>query len=331
MWTWLFGSRLIPQEQYTGKVVVITGCDSGFGYGTALDLVALGFHVAAGCYTETGILDLTSTITTNPSKYSKGKLTALRLDVTSDESVAKFTSQVTAESANNIFAVINNAGISVGLPLEVISMHDHKQVMEVNYFGPLRIIRAFSPFLRRFSLAQKMNNKNKRVYPRFITISSISDRGAPPLLSAYATSKHAVKTLTEIARLELGQFGIQTTVIEPYYAVTPIVVGKSAGHRRKYEEADEEVKNAYFLPPLEEMERGEKAMMTDFMSLKAQDVVDVIVKAVRTAHVENYYLVGFMAHVIVGLYRVLPQWLIDRILLASYKDIGFHANKDKYL
>ncbi|KAJ3017586.1 UNVERIFIED_CONTAM: hypothetical protein HDU68_011579 [Siphonaria sp. JEL0065] len=321
---WLMGRQFTALALLQGHTVVISGCDTGFGHETTLNLLALGINVCAGCYTDKGIQDLSEI-----ASKCKGILLALKLDVTNQESVADFYSRASEFSPNGIYALINNAGVASALPFEILSFESHQRIMDVNYFGSLRMMRAFTPLLRKFS--QKQKGRPNRIHPRIITIGSIAGRVPIPLLSAYSASKHAVRVLTEIARVELAAFGIKAIVIEPAFAATPIVLtDQSENHNAEFEEAPEEAKIAYGTPTIQERREKLRKVGTDPLIMKSRQVVNVIVNAVRIASPADRYVVGLAGYVIIALKAILPWWIVDWIFLSENGKMDFGQNAHLY-
>ncbi|KAJ3095310.1 hypothetical protein HK100_005862, partial [Physocladia obscura] len=237
-----FSGLFRSDEELLGKAVVISGCDSGFGRATALQLQTLGFVVYAGCYSDAGI----DSLVFDAAKEKPGSINALKLDVTSDTSVDEFLAKVTELAPQGVFCVISNAGIGLSGFIEIQSLAAHRSVMEVNYFGTLRMLRAFSPLLRLYARNLRHSSNFNSPSPRFITISSLASKTSAPLMAAYCASKHAVRALTDVARVELNQFGIQVTQIEPFFAKTPIVLTDRADYlSNDYNASSEEIKAAY--------------------------------------------------------------------------------------
>jgi hypothetical protein len=98
------------KEDPQGKPVVITGCDTGFGLGLALDLCAKGWKVYAGCLLEESVAAL--------QKRGKPNLIAVKLDVTQAEDIEAAVAKVDAENPQGLYALVNNAGKwAIGLHL----------------------------------------------------------------------------------------------------------------------------------------------------------------------------------------------------------------------
>jgi len=134
---WVIGFvRTVFKINPNNKVVLISGCDSGFGNGAALELSRLGFKVIAGCYTPTGV---------NSFEGVKN-VTAIHLDITSQNSISEAFEVVKKQCPNGLWALINNAGIVDGINFEFTSMESYRKVMEVNFFGHVMMTKKIPSF-----------------------------------------------------------------------------------------------------------------------------------------------------------------------------------------
>jgi NAD(P)-dependent dehydrogenase (short-subunit alcohol dehydrogenase family) len=163
--------------------VLITGAARGIGMATAQVLANRGHSVVA----------------TDVSALSGLEgIQAHVLDVTSDDSVARCLEEV-----GPLDAIVNNAGIFGGGPVEGFPLDHFRQMFETNTLGALRVIQAVLPAWR------------KRGCGVIVNVSSVSGRLSSPLEAAYCASKFALEALTESLRFEVGHFGIRCVLIEP--------------------------------------------------------------------------------------------------------------------
>jgi NADP-dependent 3-hydroxy acid dehydrogenase YdfG len=135
-------------------VIVITGCDSGFGLMTCKHLSSMGFLVVAACLTSAG-----ATALENETAM------ALQCDVTKEEDVkmlAKKAEELANDKGARVWALVNNAGIAAAGGIDWVSSATNRKVFEVNYFALYEVSRAFIPILK--------TTKNSRI----INISSIA-------------------------------------------------------------------------------------------------------------------------------------------------------------
>jgi NAD(P)-dependent dehydrogenase (short-subunit alcohol dehydrogenase family) len=177
------------------EVVLITGCRSGFGLGTAVAAAQAGFTVYAGLRDLTTAGDLEAAAVGLP-------VTPLQLDVTrSDERDAAVARIL--EERGHLDHLVNNAGIAVGGFLEQLEEDELRRLFEVNVFGAWSMTKACLPALRQGGGGS------------VIMVSSMSGRMALPTLGAYAGSKFALEAFGEAWRHELKPFGIRVVLIEP--------------------------------------------------------------------------------------------------------------------
>jgi NAD(P)-dependent dehydrogenase (short-subunit alcohol dehydrogenase family) len=189
----------------TRSHVVVTGTSSGIGRATALHLAAAGYHVYAGVRRPTDA--------PSPSAGSSGEITPLPLDVTDPAQVGAAADTVAAHTGTaGLNGLVNNAGIGVFGPLELIPVQQVRRLLEVNVTGQLAVTQALLPLLRR-------------ARGRIVMIGSIGARFTPPFVGPLAASKSALATLGEALRQELAPWGIRVVVIEPA-SVRTEAVGK---------------------------------------------------------------------------------------------------------
>jgi NAD(P)-dependent dehydrogenase (short-subunit alcohol dehydrogenase family) len=116
------------------------------------------------------------------------------------EDAAKVVDEATG--GGGLRAVINNAGVIVQGPLELVPAGELRRQFEVNTLGPAHVIQAFLPLLR--------TGKG-----RIINISAPTARVPVPFMAPIGGSKAALASFSDSLRLELGAWGIPVTVIEP--------------------------------------------------------------------------------------------------------------------
>ena len=172
--------------------VLITGCSSGFGRASAVELKKRGFEVVATARRPESLADLDVDA-------------RLALDVTDDTSVAAAVAE-----AGTVDVLVNNAGISVGGPVESVPLAEVRRLFETNFFGAVRMMQAVLP---------QMRARRRGVV---VNVSSVSGKVAAPLSGFYAASKFALEAVSEAVHFEMGHFGIRTVVIEPGYFQTSI-------------------------------------------------------------------------------------------------------------
>ena len=157
--------------------IVITGASSGIGEACALYLDELGYRVFAGVRKPAAGEAL-------KAKASK-RLAPVILDVTDVASIDRAVETVKAAvGAAGLAGLVNNAGIGVGGPLEVVPLADLRKQFEVNVIGQVAVTQALLPLLRQGR-------------GRIVNMGSIAGRATMPFMGPYSASKFALEALTD--------------------------------------------------------------------------------------------------------------------------------------
>ncbi len=199
------------------RTAVITGAGSGIGRAIAVALVRRGCHVALADIDEAG-MDATVDLVREQSRQGV-RVSRHRVDVADRRAVAELPKVVEAEHcvdgqssvegrslAEGRFCVdllVNNAGVAVGGTFEQVAEEDFEWLFEINFWGMVRMTRAFLPLLRKSDDA------------RVVNLSSVYGLVAPPEQVAYAASKFAVRGFSEALRHELEGSRVGVTVVHP--------------------------------------------------------------------------------------------------------------------
>jgi NAD(P)-dependent dehydrogenase (short-subunit alcohol dehydrogenase family) len=270
----------------TSNGIVITGASSGIGEACALHLDALGFRVFAGVRrAEDGEA---------VQARASARLTPVLLDVTDAASIHQAAERVRdAVGAAGLAGLVNNAGIVVGGPLEVVPPADLRKQFEVNVIGQVAVTQAFLPLLRQGR-------------GRIVNIGSIAGRAATPFIGPYAASKFALEALTDAMRLELRPWGIHVSIVEPG-AVASRIWDKGKQRAVQMETAaGPEAKACYGEAAARMREAFARA---EQRAIPPRAVTEAIVHALRAARPKTRYLVGRDAR----LRALLARWLPDRV------------------
>jgi NAD(P)-dependent dehydrogenase (short-subunit alcohol dehydrogenase family) len=187
-------------------IALVTGTSSGIGLATAITLARAGHHVFAGMRNLERGAELREAMA-----KEKLPITVVQLDVDSDTSVEETIGKILGERSQ-IDVLVNNAGIGGGGPVEVIPLSLFRQIMETNYFGSLRCIKAVLPSMRQ------------RGSGCIVNVTSIAGRFGSAMQSAYAGSKWALEGLSEALAQALKSFGIRVAIVEPGVIATPMTM-----------------------------------------------------------------------------------------------------------
>lgn len=168
------------------KVVLITGTSAGLGQGLAQVFHKNGYTVYGTCR--------------NPSQYPTTPYTTLAMDVT-DEAQVKDAVQHIFSREGRLDILINNAGIGLASPTEIIGMEKVNALFQTNVMGMVLTLKYVLPIMR------------KQGTGKIINISSIGSEIALPYRGLYCASKAAVNKINDALRMEIREFGIQSTSI----------------------------------------------------------------------------------------------------------------------
>lgn len=180
----------------------ITGAARGMGIDIAKAALSAGHNVVATAR--------------NAAKGTEAlgehdNLLAVSLDITSPQA-----SQAAADDAverfGRIDVLVNNAGTFQAGYFEEVSDQAYRAQMDTNFFGPLNVTRAILPIMR------------KQRSGHVITFSSTAGVSGVDFCSAYSASKFALEGWMETLHLDIAPFGINTTIVEPGFFRTELLV-----------------------------------------------------------------------------------------------------------
>jgi len=266
-------------------IAIVTGASSGIGEATALHLRDLGFDVHAGVRRDE-----------DAQRLAGLGLQPLKLDVTDPDSIA---AAATSISGRPVAALVNNAGIAVSAPLELVPIDQLRNQMEINFIGQVAVTQALLPALRS-------------ARGRIVNVSSIGGRIALPLAGPYAASKFALEAATDSLRRELRHLGVKVIAVEPGGVKTPIWDKGSETADSMLAAAPPDVARLY--SGLGESLREEARKIATETGVEPGEVAAVIGKALTSATPRTRYLVGRDAKARAALARVLPDKLFDRLI-----------------
>lgn len=262
------------------KVVLITGISSGFGLESARMLAETGYTVYGTVRREVEHI---------PGVHY------LNADVRDAESVKRAVDTVVAEQGR-IDMLVNNAGMGIGGPIEFTPDEDIELQMETNFMGMVRFSKAVLPQMR----AQKSG--------KIVFLSSIGGLMGLPFQGFYSASKFAIEGYAEALRMEVHNFRISVSLINPGDFSTGFT-----GKRRKTAPEVAEAYPAYALS----MSKIENDEGHGLNPVKVAETVARIAKARRP---RNRYVVATLEQSLsVLLKAILPSSLFSRILRGYYK------------
>ena len=277
--------------QGASRFVLITGASTGIGAACAIGCAERGMTVFAG------VRDLK--VCDALQARAGAAIIPLELEVTDVDSI-KRAAEVVARRVGDagLYGLVNNAGIAIGSPLELIPIAQLRRQLEINVIGQIAVTQAVLPLLRR-------------ARGRIVNMGSIAGRGTIPMMGPYSASKHALEALTDALRLELYPWGIEVSIIEPGAIATPIwdkslrisldvEAEMSAEGKKLYGAAAQRIREAV----------GHAAAR----AIPADAVGKAVLHALTAKRPKTRYLVGRDAKLRAVMLRWLPDRLQDWIL-----------------
>jgi 3alpha(or 20beta)-hydroxysteroid dehydrogenase len=192
-----------------GKVAIITGAARGQGAAAAKLFVAEGARVVIGDVLDDLGKELADSL---------GAAAVYRhLDVSSEDDWANVVNEA-VETWGGVDVLVNNAGILRFAALPEMPLEDYLRIVNVNQVGT---------FLGMRAVAKPMMAAGKG---SIVNISSIEGLAGMPYLTAYTSTKFAIRGMTKVAALELGPHGIRVNSVHPGMIETDMVKDAAGGH-----------------------------------------------------------------------------------------------------
>lgn len=250
------------------RVVLITGAAQGIGLATACHLAETGYRVYAMVRATSDTTQLDTKIEKFPSELIK-----VCANVTDASSLDLCIDKIINESGR-IDVVINNACHVVVGTFETCTLEEQQESMNVNYFGPVRVLQAVMPHMRKQRSGQ------------IIQISSVAGYEPFPHLESYVASKFALEGLTESLASHLAPWNITVSLVQPGGVKTEAPRQAPLGSRNL---PDPQAYNDYLLAAKQTMVNGYDQCM------EVDEVVRVIEEILTSKRPHLRYPVGEFA------------------------------------
>lgn len=268
------------------KVVLITGASAGIGKATAIYLAQNGYNVYGAARRVEKLEELKTS-----------GIKPIVLDVTKDENIVACVKQILSE-AGSIDILVNNADFGSFGAIEDVPMEDARYQLEVNLFGAMRLTQLVLATMR----------KNR--YGKIVNVSSVGGKIAFPLGGWYHASKFALEALSDSIRNEVREFGIDVIVIEPaptkseWGDIALDSLGKVSGHTAYKDLAAKTYKGFK-----KNFDKKPEAIV----------IAKLIKKGIEAKNPKPRYSGGYMASSILLARKVLPDKLMDKVIMSQLK------------
>lgn len=280
------------------EVVLVTGCDSGFGLAIVKALLKqTTASIIAGAVTNQGLKGL---------EELGSRVKAVEMDVTKEEHVDKVFKDLEA-SGKSLAGVVNNAGIGVYGWAEALAFQRYEANVQVNLLGAIRVTKRALPFLRQSK-------------GRLVTIGSLGGRCASAFGSAYVPTKAGIASFQDCVRQEVYRFGVRCSLVEPGFFATGMLhrsaeIGKEACGAANggedpailaaYGSYAEKMKTTEApIQAVEKLNGGEQGL---------EWVTGAVLDALTTAFPRTRYLCGYDANVLGRVGPLIPDFVWDLI------------------
>ena len=269
--------------------MLITGASRGIGRATAIRLAARGWDVYAGVRRAAdgdGLVE-----------ESGGRIHPIVLDITDADQIAGLD-----ESLPPVLdAVINNAGIVVGGPIEAVALSELRRQLEVNVVGQVAVTQALLPRLRR-------------AHGRIVFVSSLSGRVSGPMTGAYSGSKFALEGIADALRLELRPWRIPVVLVEPAQTDTDMWRTAEDLLENTVDELSPEMRSLYARHIDGQRVAIPKAKK---MAAPVDGAAETIERALTAKRPKARYVVGTAPRVLGAVLPLIPTRLRDALLAGS--------------
>jgi NAD(P)-dependent dehydrogenase (short-subunit alcohol dehydrogenase family) len=283
--------------------VLITGASTGIGAACALDLDRHGCRVFAGVRKTADGDGLRG--------QASERLRPVLLDVTDAAAIRAAVDEVAAAvGAAGLAGLVNNAGILVPGPLELLPTGRFREQLEVNVLGTHAVTRAFLPLVRA-------------ARGRIVILGSISGKVTPPYLGAYAASKHALEALADALRIELRKWDVAVSIVEPDSVDTPIWDKLLTSADQLDQDVDAAIRQLY-QDDLIEMRKASRRL--DRAGMPVERVVAAVRHALLARRPKTRYPVGLRTRLALCGAALLPDRLLDWFLL---RFMGIHQKRSR--
>lgn len=263
------------------KVVLVTGGSSGIGKSIAYYLKDKGYVVYGTSRT--------------PERYPESEVPLLAMDVKMSDSIQMAVDSL-LQQEGQIDVLINNAGVGITGPVEETPLDEVHAAMDTNFYGPLRVLQAVLPVMRK--------NKSGRV----VNITSIAGYMGLPYRGVYSASKGALEIITEAYRMECAHLNIYFSNVAPGDFATNIAAGRF--HAPVRDDSDYAAGYSHTLQLIDEhVDDGNDPV----------EVAEAIYKILQKKNPGIHYKVGsFLQKFSIVLKKILPEKTYEKMLKNHY-------------
>ncbi|MDD5276058.1 MAG: SDR family oxidoreductase [Methylovulum sp.] len=269
------------------KTILITGCSTGIGYVTAVELKKRGHQVIASARKPEDVLRLT-----------EEGFTAVLLDLADSASIRQAVDKTLALTEGKLDAVFNNGAFGQPGAVEDLTRDVLRHQFETNLFGTHELTNLLIPVMRN------------QGHGRIIYNSSVLGFVAMTYRGAYNASKFALEGLADTLRLELHGSNIYVSLIEPGPILSDFRKNAFALYKKNIDPTQSFHKETYQKMEARLQKQGAAAPFT----LPATAVSEKVIHALESKKPKIRYYVTFPTYLFAALKRILPVMWLDAVL-----------------
>jgi len=214
----VYQKLFVTPTDLKNKIVLVTGASSGLGEACAKLFSDHGCKVVLCARNEEQLLRVKKEI--NCDESIEWPLIC-KMDVTKPTDIDTCVSKLNSKG-HTIDIIISNAGMSQRGSVADTLIEVHHKLMDVNYFGPVSLVKAFLPSMI------------DRRHGHIVSVGTIQSKIAIPFRSAYASSKHASQAFFDSLRAEVAKDDINVSVVNPGYIRTNLSLNALSGDGSKH-------------------------------------------------------------------------------------------------
>jgi NAD(P)-dependent dehydrogenase (short-subunit alcohol dehydrogenase family) len=275
--------------------VLVTGASSGMGRACAIRLARSGFSVFGAVRKPRDAQAL--------EESGSGRVTPVILDVTKAETISEAVRKIgAAVGSAGLAGLVNNAGIAVTGPIELVAVEELRRQFEVNVFGQVAVTQAFLPLIRA-------------ARGRIVNVGSVGAKFALPFAGALNSSKAAFELINDALRMELRPWGIHVVLVSPGAIRTSAEAKLAADSEASMNSFSSEGKARYAA--------SYRAFVRAFLALESHGVgpevmADKVARALTVRVPKRRYAVGPKSTLLPLLFKTLPAAVADGLRLRLF-------------
>jgi NAD(P)-dependent dehydrogenase (short-subunit alcohol dehydrogenase family) len=270
------------------KSVLITGCSSGIGFHVANTLKDRGYRIFASVRKSNDVEEL-----------KQLGLESVQLDLANSASIDSALDFVLEATGGELYGLFNNGAFGIVGAVEDLSRDAMRELFEANLFGTHELTTRVIPVMRQ------------QGFGRIIQNSSVLGLVALKFRGAYNASKYALEGLTDTLRMELEGSGIHVSLIEPGPIESEFRKNAYLAYRKYIDKEHSYFRDLYDTQEIRMQTEGPVVPFT----LGPEAVCKKVVHALESKRPKARYFVTFPTYLFGTLKRLLPDRVLDSILI----------------